>query len=103
MTDPFAVAGSAHDTTVDFIAAVAVTAVGAHGAVAGASTATNRLGVRVSNCLLAEYVTALQVEFCLNQFHASTGVAGVTVAFCKYRATAPLTCGAAIDVPDSDA
>jgi hypothetical protein len=51
MTDPFALAGSAQATTVDFVATVAVTAVGAHGTVAGASTASNRLGVRVSNCL----------------------------------------------------
>lgn len=50
MADPFALAGSAHETTVDFVAIVAATAVGAHGTVAGASTASNRLGVRVSNC-----------------------------------------------------
>jgi hypothetical protein len=101
MTDPFAVAGSVHDTTVDFAATVAATAVGAHGATAGASTASNRLGVRVSNCRAAKYVTALHVEFCFNQFHASVGVVVVTVVVCKYRATAPLTCGAAMDVPDS--
>jgi hypothetical protein len=83
IADPFALAGSAHDTTVDFVATVAVTAVGAHGAVAGASTASNRLGVRVSNCLAVEYETILHVAFCLNQFHASAGVAEVTVAVCK--------------------
>jgi hypothetical protein len=31
------------------------------------------------------------------------GVVEVTVADCKYRATAPVTCGAAIEVPVSPA
>ena len=44
---------------------------------------------------------ALHVALVLSQFHASVGVAEVTVADCKYLATAPATCGAAIDVPVS--
>ena len=44
---------------------------------------------------------ALHVAFVFNQFQESMGVVDVTVADCKYRATAPVTCGADIEVPVS--
>ena len=46
---------------------------------------------------------ALHVALVFSQFQASAGVAEVTVAVCKYLATAPATCGEAIDVPDVSA
>ena len=47
--EPFPATTSAHVTTELLLAAVAVTLPGAHGAVAGASTANNRFGVFASN------------------------------------------------------
>ena len=44
---------------------------------------------------------ALHVALVFSQFHVSVGVVAVTVAVCKYLATAPATCGAAIEVPVS--
>ena len=46
---------------------------------------------------------ALHVAFVFSQFHASKGVVDVTVAVSKNLATAPATCGEAIDVPDVSA
>jgi hypothetical protein len=48
-------------------------------------------------------VIALHVALVFSQFQAAVGVVDVTVAICKYLATAPATCGAAIEVPVSPA
>jgi hypothetical protein len=104
MSDPFALGSSLHDTVLCPLACVTATFAGAHGT-PGAASESSLLGVCVTP--LRTYVTSPHVEFFFSQVHA----ASVPVAFdtgavaspCSHVAIAPVTCGAAMELPIASA
>ena len=104
MSLPLPVRMSSHDTTLLPAACVTVMFFGAHGVTGALPMFSNLFGV----CSVRpeeKRVTASQVACFFT--HAQAAVApvarlvGADASPCRYCATAPLTCGAAIEVPDS--
>jgi hypothetical protein len=77
-------------TATDLSRATEVTVLGAHGAIAGASTANNLLGVCWERAA-SWYVIASHVALNLIHSHAALGSEGDRVLSCKNLATAPAT------------
>ena len=98
MSEPFALGSSLHDTVLCPLAWVTATFAGAHGT-PGAASESSLLGVCVTP--LRTYVTSPHDAFFFSHVHAFSSLELEATSPCNHVATAPVTCGAAIDVPSS--
>lgn len=98
MSDPLALGTSSHDTVLCPEAWVTATFVGAHGA-DGAAVDSNLFGVWTTP--VRTYDTSPHEAFFFSQAQAFSSFEVDALSPCSHVATAPVTCGVAIDVPSS--